>query len=82
MRQGWLRRRYLWYFRRNEVLSLQSKRQGRCIRCGKCCGHCLFHDGKRKACRIYWLRPAVCRMYPLTPEDLEHTPTCGFGFRG
>jgi hypothetical protein len=81
MRHGWLQRRYLWYFKRQKVLELQSKRSGKCVRCGDCCGHCMFNDRKRGVCRIYAHRPAVCRMYPLTPEDLNHTPECGFSFK-
>jgi len=36
---------------------------------------------KGKACRIYGLRPDICRMFPLTPEDVRDAPTCGFSFR-
>ena len=81
MRQGWLRRRYMWYLKRHKVLELQAKRHGQCARCGRCCSYCIFHDGKRGACRISRHRPEVCRMFPLTPEDIEHITTCGFSFR-
>jgi Fe-S-cluster containining protein len=56
-------------------------RNGQCVRCGKCCGQCIFHEAKKKACLVYKFRPGVCRMYPLTPEDLEQMPTCWFYFK-
>jgi Fe-S-cluster containining protein len=80
MKEGWLRRRYMWYFRRKEVLKATKKRTGACIRCGKCCSYCIFHDPKGKACRIYRWRPDICRNFPLTPEDVRDAPTCGYGF--
>jgi hypothetical protein len=81
MREGWFRRRWVWYFRRKEVLDAHKRREGGCARCGRCCRHCPFHDEKRGACRIYRMRPDVCRMFPLTPEDVKDIPTCGFRFK-
>jgi hypothetical protein len=81
MREGWLRRRYLWYLRRKEVMEARKKRDGQCVRCGSCCGHCIFHDPKNKRCRIYGLRPSICRMFPLNKQDVEDAKTCGFSFR-
>ncbi|MFH0862007.1 MAG: YkgJ family cysteine cluster protein [Candidatus Altiarchaeota archaeon] len=81
MRDGWLRRRYMWYFRRKEVLDARERRAGECVRCGKCCSLCLFHNKKGSSCRIYRFRPAICRNFPLTAEDLERVSTCGYTFK-
>ena len=81
MRDGWLRRRYMWYFRRKEVLDARERRSGECARCGKCCSLCIFHNPAAKACRIYKYRPEICRVFPLTHEDVENVPSCGFHFK-
>lgn len=81
MHDGWLRRRYLWYFRRQEVLNNRSRLKGGCARCGHCCGHCIFNDRKHGRCRIYKHRPDICRLFPLTADDIKNIPTCGFTFK-
>jgi hypothetical protein len=81
MKEGWLHRRYLWYLRRQKVLEARSRRSGACARCGRCCQHCPFHNAKRGECRIYRLRPDICRMFPLVPEDIRHIKTCGYSFK-
>jgi len=52
----WFRRRYLVHEDDGEGISMQG-------------GQCTFLDGKR--CRIYAVRPAQCRSYPLWPELLS-----------
>jgi hypothetical protein len=81
MKEGWFRRRYLWYFKRRKVREYQAKREGSCKRCGQCCGWCPLYDRKNKSCRIYGFRPAICREFPLSPEDLKTLPDCGYSFR-
>ncbi len=81
MWDGWLRRRVLWYLRRNYVKGMADKRTGSCVRCGRCCSGCPAHDSKNMRCRIYAQRPSICRVFPLTPEDNERIPTCGYRFR-
>jgi len=81
MHPGWLHRRYMWYLRRKEVLTTIKDRKGACLRCGKCCGHCILLDKKGGRCRIYKYRPDICRYFPLTPQDLKHLPKCGYAFK-
>ena len=81
MKEGWLRRRYMWYFRRRMVKKFEESREGSCVRCGACCSGCLFYNEKGRFCRVYRHRPDICRAFPLTPEDIENVPTCGHSFR-
>jgi hypothetical protein len=81
MLDGWIRRRIVWYLKNKQVLAWQAKRYGECARCGKCCELCLAHDAKNKRCRIYGIRPSICKAFPLTPEDLNKISTCGFYFK-
>jgi len=53
---AWLRRRYVVRETEGEGLSMRG-------------GQCVFLDGQR--CRIYPVRPAQCRGYPLWPELLS-----------
>ncbi|OPY54319.1 MAG: Flagellin N-methylase [Methanosaeta sp. PtaU1.Bin112] len=80
MLDGWIRRRIIWYLNNKQVLEWRAKRHGQCARCGKCCGSCLAYDSKKKRCRIYRIRPSICKAFPLTPEDLDTIQTCGFYF--
>lgn len=80
MWDGWIRRRIIWYFKKKEVIAWRAKRRGECARCGRCCSLCLAHDSKNKRCRIYRIRPSVCKAFPLTPEDVANIHTCGFYF--
>ncbi|RQW80385.1 MAG: hypothetical protein EHM14_05000 [Methanothrix sp.] len=81
MRDGWLRRRLIWYFKRDVVNKWRAKRDGKCARCGKCCGSCIAHDLKNQRCRIYKLRPDICKAFPLTPEDILKLDNCGYEFK-
>jgi len=81
MLDGWIRRRIVWYLKNKQVLAWQAKRYGECARCGKCCELCLAHDAKNKRCRIYGIRPSICKAFPLTPEDINKISTCGFYFK-
>ncbi len=66
--------------KKKEVMAWRAKRRGECARCGRCCSLCLAHDSKNKRCRIYRIRPSVCKAFPLTPEDVANIHTCGFYF--
>jgi len=81
MLDGWIRRRIIWYLNKEKAIEWQAKRSGGCVGCGKCCGHCPALDTKSKRCRIYPIRPAICKAFPLTPEDLKNLRTCGFHFK-
>lgn len=81
MKDGWLRRRIVWYLKRREVFEAHKGREGSCARCGACCSGCPFHDDKARACKVYRMRPDICRMFPLTPHDIRNVKTCGFRFK-
>ncbi|MBP8625041.1 MAG: YkgJ family cysteine cluster protein [Methanothrix sp.] len=81
MWDGWIRRRIIWYLNKREAVAWRAKRSGECVRCGRCCSLCLAHDGKNKRCRIYRIRPGICKAFPLTPEDVAGIHTCGFHFK-
>lgn len=81
MLDGWIRRRIVWYLQRKEVMKWLAKREGECARCGKCCNPCPALDKKNKRCRIYGIRPAICKEFPLTPDDIKNIKKCGFNFK-
>ena len=81
MIDGWLRRRLMWYFRRRDVLDAHKRRDGSCRRCGACCIGCPGYNHNERSCRIYGMRPEICRRFPLTPEDIRHVSGCGFHFK-
>ncbi|HOU70380.1 MAG TPA: YkgJ family cysteine cluster protein [Methanothrix sp.] len=80
MWDGWIRRRVVWYLQKKKVTKWQAERSGECLRCGKCCGQCPALDTEKKVCRIYSIRPAICKAFPLTPDDLKNLK-CGFRFK-
>ena len=50
-------------------------RKGECNQCGECCKFAfecpmLFKMKGKYACRIYRVRPTVCRLFPLTHHDV------------
>lgn len=64
-----------------------SKRQGECNRCGACCKilfRCPFlgtDQNGQYTCRIYGMRSAQCRLFPLHARDLrELTEPCSYTF--
>jgi len=81
MLDGWIRRRIVWYARRKQVMIWRAKRSGDCARCGRCCQGCPAHDARGKRCKIYRLRPSICKAFPLTPEDIKKVHTCGYHFQ-
>lgn len=66
-------------------LPVDKSRTGECKRCGKCCMlpyRCPFlkFDEKGLAhCRIYYIRPHSCRVYPRTCNECL-VEDCGFKF--
>jgi hypothetical protein len=85
--QGKLRRFVSANFRRQEVIESLALRRGECNRCGACCEilfKCPFlkkHRDGTTSCGIYEDRPNQCRLFPITPRDLEEVRgTCSFYF--
>lgn len=71
---------------------LQRKYQlrGRCRSCGSSCNllfQCPQWDPVSRLCKIYEQRPLVCKLFPITPSDLQDLATqngnrdCGYGFK-
>ncbi|MBU0761749.1 MAG: YkgJ family cysteine cluster protein [Candidatus Altiarchaeota archaeon] len=81
MLDGWVRRRVLWYLRRGYVKKMSEKKIGKCTRCGTCCMGCPAYDKQGEKCRIYRLRPNICKAFPLTPDDNIKIKSCGFSFK-
>ncbi len=74
-------------------LAMQLKRRhaltGGCVSCGASCNlllKCPHWDGASRLCSIYADRPLVCRLFPITPSDLEDRDLaaggskCGYSF--
>lgn len=90
---GWgkLRRQYLIAFRKSYVKEGLERRFGECLRCGACCKlmtDCFFCTrGLPTGCKIYSVRPLVCRFFPIDERDLADrdlvlpTVPCGFYFK-
>jgi hypothetical protein len=67
-------------------LPVAPNRVGKCLNCGACCKlmiRCPFlaYDKKtsKARCRIYALRPPVCRKYPRVQAEQVFLP-CGYRF--
>jgi hypothetical protein len=71
--------------------SLQRKYglSGGCVSCGASCKllfQCVHWDDSSHLCSIYDDRPMACRLYPITPADIDDrnlvlkTKPCGFQF--
>jgi len=74
-------------------LAMQLKRRhaltGSCVSCGASCNlllKCPHWDSASRLCTIYADRPRVCRLFPITPSDLEDRDLaaegskCGYSF--
>ena len=82
----------LWGKLRRLLLALLGKkprgRRGKCGRCGACCRllwTCPWWDQAGGRCLSYEKRPKVCRLFPLTPQDIEDRNVdtgrkCGYYF--
>jgi len=61
-------------------------RQGKCLRCGRCCKlviRCPMLDESNGMvrCRIYTYRPVVCRLFPIHKDDLRDVDyKCGYSY--
>ncbi|MBI2295811.1 MAG: YkgJ family cysteine cluster protein [Betaproteobacteria bacterium] len=62
---------------------------GACSSCGASCNllfQCPHWDDRSRLCSVYEDRPAVCRLFPITPSDIRdrdlvaHELGCGFSF--
>jgi Fe-S-cluster containining protein len=62
-----------------------EKREGKCRKCGKCCGNCRFLDKKTRLCKVYGNRPRILcyREFPLSKTDQKvwEVENCGYRFR-
>lgn len=82
-----VKRRFLYYFKRENAKETLKNRKGECLGCGKCCQAfvpcpMLFRVGGRNLCKIHQHKPYVCHLYPVSEEDffphLKHV--CGYWF--
>jgi Fe-S-cluster containining protein len=72
---------------REDTEALLAKRRGECNRCGACCKilfRCPFlgtDEEGRYTCRIYAMRFAQCRLFPLRAADLREVgDECSYSF--
>ena len=88
---GKVRRFGLGLFRRGYVRRSAARREGECQRCGACCRlgyRCQFlrEKGGGTECRVHWLRPRNCRLFPIDERDLADRDAiapdvpCGYRF--
>jgi Fe-S-cluster containining protein len=73
---GRLRRIKLFIFNYNSIKKSLSLRKGECNQCGECCKFLfvcpmLYKRNSKYACRIYKIRPPICRLFPLTYHDIS-----------
>jgi hypothetical protein len=71
------------------VLKRRHALIGGCVSCGTSCNlllRCPHWDVDSRLCSIYADRPLVCRLFPITPSDLEDRDLaaggskCGYSF--
>jgi hypothetical protein len=78
------RRRIMQLINKNYTKNKLSKRKGKCLKCGKCCGDCKFLDKKTKLCTIHKNRPWNCyKDFPLDNLDQKIwnvNKNCGYKF--
>ncbi|HNY11008.1 MAG TPA: YkgJ family cysteine cluster protein [Candidatus Wallbacteria bacterium] len=82
-----VKRRFVYYFSREQVKESLKKRKGECLGCGKCCQAVvpcpmLYKSGPKLLCKIHQHKPYVCHLYPVSGADffphLKHV--CGYWF--
>ena len=65
--------------------------EGGCRSCGASCKllfQCPHWDERSNLCSVYEDRPNICRLFPITPKDIEDRNLvgveghCGFRFKG
>lgn len=88
--RGKMRRFWLVYFRRRYVEEvLLPKRKAGCHRTGACCQlglGCPAYDNTNRLCKIHPHKPLVCKLFPITNEDLKDRDliyprkSCGYYF--
>ncbi|MEK7791169.1 MAG: YkgJ family cysteine cluster protein [Deltaproteobacteria bacterium] len=88
--RGKIRRWWLICFRRKYVEDvLLPKRKAGCQMTGACCElgfGCPAFDAKNRLCKIHPYKPLVCKLFPLTEEDIVDrnlvypVKRCGYSF--
>lgn len=84
--QAWRRMNYV--FNKREIHSSLKRRQGNCLRCGRCCHasfkcqHLEYDENGLSLCKVYDRKPLMCSLYPYNEKDyFSHLkPTCGYKY--
>lgn len=80
----YFRREFIYFFYKDYYKNKLKKRNGKCKKCGKCCGDCFYLNEKTNLCKIYKKRPAfLCHKdFPLDNVDLWlwDIKDCGYSF--
>lgn len=84
--QAW--RRIYFVSNKKEVYTSIEKRNGDCMRCGRCCQaslkckHLAYDENGLSICKIHDRKPHMCKIYPYNRDDffyhLKHT--CGYKY--
>ncbi len=84
--QAW--RRVYYIFNKREIYASLKKRQGSCLRCGRCCHasfkcqHLEYDENGLSLCKVYDRKPLMCSLYPYNANDyfFHLKPTCGYKY--
>lgn len=84
--QAWRRAYYV--FNKREIHTSLKKRQGDCLRCGRCCHasfkcqHLEYDENGLSLCKVYDRKPLMCSLYPYNENDYFYhlKPTCGYQY--
>ncbi len=79
----YVRRLYLWHFRRDYIYKSIAERKGECRSCGCCVDRatsCKHYDKVRKLCGIWNGIPLFCKLYPIDEKDKKEFSKkyCGY----
>lgn len=84
--QTW--RRVYYVFNKREIYTSLKRRQGNCLRCGRCC-HASFKcqyleydENGLSLCKVYDRKPLMCSLYPYNENDyfFHLKTTCGYKY--
>lgn len=81
------RRRFYYFFNKREIYTSLKKRQGNCLRCGRCC-HASFKcqyleydENGLSLCKVYDRKPLMCSLYPYNENDYFYHLKSSCGYR-
>jgi hypothetical protein len=77
----------IFFFKRRTINYVEKYRKGKCVSCGVCCKYIRKcpHLSDTNKCNIYFTRHLICRVYPVSDDDIRlvskiSDKKCGFYF--